>query len=84
MPFSEILVNSNLPHKTIFGGIYQKIFSIYGRQNDIYEKRKNFFDQLNINILKVGINNQPPTVIPGVDMAKVPRFLHVEQYYCYC
>ena len=51
LPFSETLVNSNLPQKTIFGGISQKIFSIYGRQKDIYEKRKNFFDYLNINIL---------------------------------
>nr|YP_009105734.1 cell division protein [Neocystis brevis]AIT94395.1 cell division protein [Neocystis brevis] len=51
LPFSETLVNSNLPQKTIFGGISQKIFSIYGRQKAIYEKRKNFFDHLNINIL---------------------------------
>ena len=33
LPFSQILINSNLPHKKIFDSIYQKIFSIYKFSN---------------------------------------------------
>jgi ATP-dependent Zn protease len=40
LPFSQTLVNSNLPHKTIFGGIHQRNFSIYNS--------KNFFDSTQI------------------------------------
>merc|ERR1712098_672592 len=33
---------------------------------------------------KVGINNQPPTVVPGGDVAKVQRSLHDEQHHRHC
>ncbi|GLD50511.1 tubulin alpha chain-like protein [Lates japonicus] len=33
---------------------------------------------------KVGINYQPPTVVPGGDLAKVQSCVHAEQHHCYC